>query len=68
MEEAVARAMQPFMDQLLALGKDLRKLKKDVSAEEESLSESSEDEPPKRQKSSTPAPASTLCRKKGTKN
>ena len=59
--------MQPLMDKLLALSKDVRKLKGDVSEEEESLSESSEEEPPKRQKTSTPAPTSTPRRKKGNK-
>ena len=55
------------MNQLLALGKDVRKLKGEVSEDEESSSESSEEEPPKRQKSSTPAPTSTPRRKKGQK-
>ena len=49
--------MQPFMDKLLALGKDERKLKGDASDEE----------PPKRQKTCKPAPPCTLRRKKGNK-
>ena len=44
-EVAVARAMEPFINQLLALGKDVRKLKSEASEDEESSSESSEEEP-----------------------
>ena len=55
------------MNQLLALGKDVRKLKGEASDDEESSSESSEKEPPKRQKTSTPAPTSTPRREKGQK-
>ena len=55
------------MNQLLALGKDVRKLKGEASDDEESSSESSEEEPPKRQKTSTPAPTPTPRRKKGQK-
>ena len=55
------------MHQLLALGKDVRKLKGEASSDEESSSESSEEEPPKRQKTSTPAPNSTPRRQKGQK-
>ena len=46
------------MNQLFALGKDVRKLKGEASDDEESSSESSEEEPPKRQKTSKPAPTS----------
>ena len=66
-KEAVARAMEPFMNQLFALGKDVRKLKGEASDDEESSSESSKEEPPKRQKTSTPAPTSTPRRKKDQK-
>ena len=66
-EDAVARAMEPFMNQLLALGKEVRNLKGEASADEDSSSESSDEEPPKRQKTSTPAPTSTPRRQKGQK-
>ena len=49
--------MQPFIDQLLSLGKDVRKLK----------GESSDEEPPKCQKTSTPASSPTPRRKKEVK-
>ena len=55
------------MNQLLALGKDVRKLKGEASDDKESLSESSEEEPPKRQKTSTPATIPTQRQKKGQK-
>ena len=55
------------MNQLLALGKDVRKLKGEASDDEESSSESSKEEPPKRLKSSTPATTPTPRRKKGQK-
>ena len=59
--------MQPFMDQLLTLGKDVRKLKGEASEDEKSSSESSDEEPPKRQKTSTPTATPTSRRKKGNK-
>ena len=59
--------MQPFMDQLVALGKDVRKLKGEASEDEESSSESSDEEPPKRQKTSTPTATPSSKRKKGNK-
>ena len=55
------------MNQLFALGKDVRKLKGEASDDEESSSESSDEEPPKRQKTSTPAPTPTPRRKKDKK-
>ena len=55
------------MNQLLALGKDVRKLKGEASEDEESSSESSEEELPKRKKTSTPAPTSFPRREKGQK-
>ena len=55
------------MNQLLTLGKEVRKLKGEASADEDSSSESSYEEPPKRQKTSTPAPTSTPRRQKGQK-
>ena len=44
-EDAVARAMQPFVDQLVSLSKEVRHLKGEESEEDEVSMESSEDEP-----------------------
>ena len=44
-EDAVARAMQPFVDQLVSLSKEVRQLKGEDSEVEEVSPESFEDEP-----------------------
>ena len=44
-EDAVARAMQPFVDQLVSLSKNVQKLKGEESDEQEVSFESSKNEP-----------------------
>ena len=59
-EDAVARAMQPFVDQFVSKGKDVRQLKGEELEEDEVSLESSEDEPCQkkaRPNTSTPKPA-----------
>ena len=67
-EDAVARAMQPFVDQLVTLSKDVRQLKGDESEENEVSMESSEDEPcQKKARPNTSTPKAAPQKKKGNK-
>ena len=67
-EDAVARAMQPFVDQLVSLAKDVRHLKGEESEEDEVSMESSEDEPcQKKSRPTTSTPKAAPQRRKGNK-
>ena len=67
-EDAVARAMQPFVDQLVSLSKDVRQLKGEESEEDEVSMESSEDEPcQKKARPNASSPKSAPQKKRGNK-
>ena len=67
-EDAVARAMQPFVDQLVSLSKEVRHLKGEESEEDEVSMESSEDEPcQKKSRPTTSTPKAAPQKRKGNK-
>ena len=67
-EDAIARAMQPFAEQLVSLSKEVRQLKDENSEEYEVSLESSEDEPcQKKSRPNTSTPKSAPQKKKGNK-
>ena len=66
-EDAVARAMQPFVDQLVSLSKDVRHLKGEESEEDDVSMESSEDEPCQKKSRPTTSTPKAAPQRKGNK-